>query len=167
MSPYVPFAEITANLCRAAVATLVGGPWPPKTPTFDLRGTRYATHAVSPPPFVALSALPNETAPPLQGLGSQTPFDTDGSLRRKVIRIGWSSQVLCPTCASRSKSPRQQRQDPEKAALESRLAVLSAKLLAVAAWPTVGSRFARDGKELGPQLEEAIAGERPRETAET
>jgi hypothetical protein len=32
---------------------------------------------------------------------------------------------------------------------------------------TAGSRFARDDKELGPQLGEATTGEQPRETAET
>jgi hypothetical protein len=127
MSPNVSFTEITAKLRRATVATLVGGPWPQKTPTLDLHGTPYATHPVSPPPFVALSALLNETALPLQGFCSQIPFDKDGSLRRKIIRNGWPLQMLCPTCASRNKSTRQQRQDPEKTALESRLEALSAE----------------------------------------
>ena len=125
MSPHVLIAKITASLRLATAATLVGGPLPQKILIYELQDIRYATHLgspshpVSPLPLVALSVLSDETAPPPQSLctpqglckGCQTPLDTDGSLRRKMIRSGWTSQVWCPTCASRNKNTRQQRQN--------------------------------------------------------
>jgi hypothetical protein len=46
------------------------------------------------------------------------------------------------------------------------LFVLPFTLLVVRA-EAAGRRFARDDKELGPQLGKQLPGERPRETAET
>jgi hypothetical protein len=93
-------AEITTGLYLATVANLVGGPWLQKIPICDLHGTRYATHLgspshpVSPPPLIAVSTLSDETAPPLKCLCKdfQTPLETDGSLKRKIIRKEWAIQ---------------------------------------------------------------------------
>jgi hypothetical protein len=115
----------------------------PALPT-EITQPKHANFSTSPPvsplPFVALSVVSYEAAPPLQGLckGFQTPLYTGGSLSRKAINKGWPPQVW-----RRTKADRQEQQNFEKAAIESRIEALSAEPLAAA---TAGVRPGHAGE---------------------
>jgi hypothetical protein len=93
MNPLFLIADITVNIRLAKVGTLVGRPWLQITLIYVPYGILHATHLGSPShpalplPLVDQGALPEETAPPPQVFceGCQTPIDTDGRLRRKII----------------------------------------------------------------------------------